>query len=234
MRSIRIRSQPRTNRPSNRWPIKPADRPASTSRTWRPLLVQAVADLDRHYVITYQPAGHADGKFHPVEVRVKRPGAQMRTRTGYWAPMPRARRGCRDRGDARHCPVPPVPFEPVHPSMGRNVARRQRAHERDGDVGSGSRPAAQSATDVGRREGDGDRRPGAVSETRSTRGRNRVTFDAAPGYVALEMTIHSSSGADRSTPTIARSSCRICGCRGRPSPRRRSSGHANGTRLSRN
>ena len=56
--------------------------------TFAPLLSQAIADLDRHYVLTYQSAGHADGKFHPVEVRVRRPGARVRTRTGYWAPVP--------------------------------------------------------------------------------------------------------------------------------------------------
>ena len=47
---------------------------------------EAVADLDHYFVLSFAPSGPADGKFHPVQVRVKRPGAQARSRSGYWAP----------------------------------------------------------------------------------------------------------------------------------------------------
>ncbi len=51
-----------------------------------PAVAQAVADLDHYFVLSFSPSGPADGKFHPVQVRVKQPGAQARSRSGYWAP----------------------------------------------------------------------------------------------------------------------------------------------------
>ena len=42
-------------------------------------------DLDAYYALSYQPA-HADGRFHPVEVRVKRRGVLVHTAPGYWSP----------------------------------------------------------------------------------------------------------------------------------------------------
>ena len=51
-----------------------------------PAIARAMADLDHYFVLTFAPSGPADGKFHPVQVTVKRPGAQARTRSGYWAP----------------------------------------------------------------------------------------------------------------------------------------------------
>ena len=42
-------------------------------------------DLDAYYALSYQPA-KADGRFHAVEVRVKRRGALVHTPPGYWSP----------------------------------------------------------------------------------------------------------------------------------------------------
>lgn len=42
-------------------------------------------DLDAYYALSYQPA-HADGRFHAVEVRVKRRGVLVHTAPGYWSP----------------------------------------------------------------------------------------------------------------------------------------------------
>jgi VWFA-related protein len=47
-------------------------------------LRRAVQDLDEYYVITYRARRTGDGKFHPVELRVRRPDAQVRARSGYW------------------------------------------------------------------------------------------------------------------------------------------------------
>jgi Ca-activated chloride channel homolog len=46
----------------------------------------AVADADGYYMLTYRSKHVEDGKFHPVEVRLKRPRVQVRARSGYWAP----------------------------------------------------------------------------------------------------------------------------------------------------
>jgi len=46
----------------------------------------AVADSNAYYMLTYRSKHLEDGKFHQVEVRVKRPRVQVRARSGYWAP----------------------------------------------------------------------------------------------------------------------------------------------------
>ena len=53
----------------------------------------AVADLDAFYMLTYRSTHKEDGKFHPVEVRVKRARVQVRARSGYWAPSANDRLG---------------------------------------------------------------------------------------------------------------------------------------------
>ena len=42
-------------------------------------------DLDAYYSLSYQPA-KADGRFHALEVRVKRRGVLVHTSPGYWSP----------------------------------------------------------------------------------------------------------------------------------------------------
>src|SRR5690606_104972 len=43
-------------------------------------------DLDGYYVLSYTSSHTGDGRFYDIEVRTRRPGARIRTRTGYWAP----------------------------------------------------------------------------------------------------------------------------------------------------
>ena len=45
------------------------------------------SDLDAHYVLTYRASHGNDGRFHALEVGVKRPDATVRARAGYVAPM---------------------------------------------------------------------------------------------------------------------------------------------------
>lgn len=45
-------------------------------------------DSSGYYLLTYRAPHLEDGAFHPVSVRVKRPGVQVRARAGYWAPSP--------------------------------------------------------------------------------------------------------------------------------------------------
>jgi VWFA-related protein len=48
-------------------------------------LAAVVRDLDARYVLTWQPAHGADGRFHEVRLSARRPGAQVRTQAGYIA-----------------------------------------------------------------------------------------------------------------------------------------------------
>jgi VWFA-related protein len=49
-------------------------------------LKQVVRDSSAYYLIGYSSSrAQADGKFHEIKVRLKRPGLQVRARKGYWA-----------------------------------------------------------------------------------------------------------------------------------------------------
>jgi hypothetical protein len=153
-----------------------------------PLLAQALADLDRHYVVTYRSAGFADGKFHPVDVRVKRQGLRVRARTGYWAPVALTPAAAALR------PMPAMRFRPAHSSpyirpwigMSRSASGLTSVTvtwERGADP---PRNRQLTAVNVKAMATDGR----ILFDDRVDAGRNRVRFDAPPGYVALEMTLH--------------------------------------------
>ena len=48
-------------------------------------LKRVVDDLSSYYLLGYYSNGRLDGKFHPISVRVKRPGVRVRARRGYMA-----------------------------------------------------------------------------------------------------------------------------------------------------
>lgn len=51
-------------------------------------LARMVRELDAHYVLTYRPPHGDDGRFHSVQVTLKRPDVRVRARAGYVAPLP--------------------------------------------------------------------------------------------------------------------------------------------------
>ncbi|HET9831950.1 MAG TPA: VWA domain-containing protein [Vicinamibacterales bacterium] len=65
---------------------------------------QIVRDVSAYYLIGYNSMqAPADGKFHEIKVRVKRPGVQVRARRGYWALTPE------EKAMSTRSPKAPVP-----------------------------------------------------------------------------------------------------------------------------
>ena len=50
-------------------------------------LSRIARDASSYYLITFQTERDADGRFHALDVRVRRPGVQLRARKGYWATL---------------------------------------------------------------------------------------------------------------------------------------------------
>ena len=50
-------------------------------------IARMTRELDAHYVLTYQPPHGDDGRFHSLEVSLKRADARVRARAGYVAPL---------------------------------------------------------------------------------------------------------------------------------------------------
>ncbi|MEW5983595.1 MAG: VWA domain-containing protein [Acidobacteriota bacterium] len=48
-------------------------------------LKQVIRDTSSYYLVGYSSSAPTDGKYHKIEVRLKRPGLDVRARKGYWA-----------------------------------------------------------------------------------------------------------------------------------------------------
>jgi len=75
-------------------------------------LRRALDDSSAYYLLTYRAVRPDDGKFHAVQVDVKRPGAQVRSRDGYYAPSPDDALRAELLARIDH-PKPPAPLEPA-------------------------------------------------------------------------------------------------------------------------
>ena len=59
-------------------------------------LLRVLDDTDAYYVLGFEPRGRRDGRFRKLEVKVKRPGLRVRSRSGYLAPDDRPARAAGD------------------------------------------------------------------------------------------------------------------------------------------
>lgn len=75
-------------------------------------LKRALEDASAYYLLTYRAARPADGKFHSVEVTVKRRSVQLRVRKGYFAPSPDDALRSAVLANVNN-PKPPAPLEPA-------------------------------------------------------------------------------------------------------------------------
>jgi VWFA-related protein len=155
------------------------------------VMEQSARDLDNYYELSYRPGGAGDGKFHPVGVRVKRPGAQIRTRSGYWAPSAEALRlaaGPMPRAISMAA-KPPHASTLIHPWFGTSRGldglttvvvtwEPGSAPPRNQHIGS---VVLKATADDGR----------VLFQDRVD---SRAAFDAAPGHIQLEMTVQGIDG----------------------------------------
>ena len=157
-----------------------------------PGLKQAVTDLDGYYLLTYRPAAGGDGKFHPVEVHVKRPGAQVRVRSGYWASDPNLAR----RLQAANVRMPSLTaMRPPHTSPYINTwVGNLRTDSGQTEVIVAWEPgvAPPRNQQIGTVTLKATTDDGRVLFEQPVSG--RATFESPPGYVQLEITVAASDG----------------------------------------
>ena len=164
-----------------------------------PAFSQTLRELDTHYVVTFRLSGPGDGQFHPVQVRVKRAGARVRARAGYWAPSPVKPAPADATASATRLPFRPSRSSPyirpwVGMSRGPDGLTRVTVTWEPGTAP----PRNQQLASVTVKALAGDGR--VLFENRVGPGQaSRATFDAQPGLVALELAIQSSTGAPLDT-----------------------------------
>ena len=159
-------------------------------------LAQATQDLDHYFVVTFAPVDPGDGRFHPVEVRVRRSGLMARARSGYWA----ADAALAAAAELAAKPRYTLPFRPARSSAyirpwigmsrGRDGLTTVTVTWEPGTAPPRNQRVA--SVDVKATAADGtiifDRHIGAGDP-------DRAVFDAPPGPIALEMSLRSASGA---------------------------------------
>jgi VWFA-related protein len=179
---------------------------------YRRALDRVVTQSSAYYLIGYAPEQpRVDGKFHKIKVRVKKPGLDVRARSGYWAPsvadMQRAEKL------AAEAVLPPA-IESALSELQPTVSRRAI----DVWVGMGIGESGRAEVNVawGPREQTPDQKP-AVAATVSLVATGEsgqafdgavpadgVSFEAAPGKMDLAITARDTAGEiiDRDKRTI--------------------------------
>ena len=96
-------------------------------------LERVIRDASHHYLVGYTPTRETnDGKFHRLEVKVKRRGVRTVARKGYWAPTLEE--------------LTPVPVEPLEPAVSGALTKLQaRQDDRVAHVTTGFAPGADGA-----------------------------------------------------------------------------------------
>ena len=178
-------------------------------------LKQVVQDSSAYYLLGYNSTNSAaDGKFHEIKVRTKRPGAQVRARRGYWSLT---------KEELARSVAPAPPSAPAaitkalgsisEPTRGRYVrnwigtAKGENGRTRvtfvweplPGVPGvERAQPAdvVLQASKAGRSyyQGSVTREGGDAAALSAPRSPARVAFDADPGTMKLRVTVVSASG----------------------------------------
>jgi VWFA-related protein len=183
-------------------------------------LRRALTDASGYYLLTYRTQRPDDGRFHAVQVTVKKPGTEVRARKGYYAPSPDA--ALRAAVLARiNNPTPAPPPEPaphasplIRPWLGttRGADGKTRVTfvwepvvrltgERNRQTPTRLVLTALDVHDAVLYEGVVlPTAPGLIEEPGAA---SRVVFDMPPGRLRLRMSIQ--DAAQRSLDTDVRS-----------------------------
>lgn len=173
---------------------------------------QIVRDTSAYYLLGYTSAVNTDGKFHKINVRVKRQGVQVRARPGYVAMSPA-------EVERSLAPKKPGPPPAITQALGTLAANTRRQLIRSW---IGMSPGTDGKTKVTFVWNPTPGAPGVRRETPATisllaGGANsdlyarkkavapgRVEFDVPPGQVDLEIAVEDASGEvlDRETRKI--------------------------------
>jgi VWFA-related protein len=169
---------------------------------------QIVKQASAFYLLGYAKEIPQDGKFHEIKVKLKRPGLEVRARSGYWAP--RAADVAASKAAAAAAVLPPAvdaAFSALTP-----VRSRAFAEVWTGLTSSGGRSRVTVAWSANVRD---DAKVSAQSVTvTATSGSDVVftgdvvsggtSFDAPPGSVELAIAIRDADGEtiDRLTRTV--------------------------------
>jgi len=170
-------------------------------------LQRVAAELSGYYLLTYQATHVEDGRFHDVQVKVKRAGVRLRARKGFWAPSPddALRAAILARVNDPVKPPPPEPMRHLSPlirpwvglARGENGMTRvtivwepaaRIPGERSGHTPSRVQLTALAADGTALFDGPLlPTGPGVVAAPGLTPA--RAVFDAAPGRLRLRMAI---------------------------------------------
>jgi VWFA-related protein len=174
-------------------------------------LTRVSRDLDGYYILTYRSTLPSDGRFHAVQVSTSRRDAHVRSRSGYWAPLPTELRA------SRTPPTPIVSMRPMRRSpfiqswFGTTIRpdgtrRAIFTWVPSATASRGRRPARAElvslkvSTPAGKVLFDGDVAPvqaavGGVHRVDS------AVFEAAPGRLQFDLTILRADGTRLDTGT---------------------------------
>ncbi len=171
-------------------------------------LREVVKNASAFYLLGYASAKNpADGKFHKIAVKVKRPNVEVRARTGYYAPSNTEMDSARTR--AARDTAPPE----ISKALSTIVDAPHVAVSGDLWVGAAPGPGGKPRVTAAWTPRDGAAEGGVSLRASGTDGRvyfdgpvsgNRVTFDAAPGTIRLRRHVIDADGSpgDRAEATI--------------------------------
>lgn len=179
-------------------------------------LRQVVRDSSAYYLIGYNSTqAPADGKFHEIRVRVKRPGLQVRARKGYWAltaaemetamapPKPGPDPAI---ADALASVEAPSRARVVRTWLGTEPAEHGRTKvtfvwEPVPPLPGDRRPAASRVSVIAAGQEEAyfrgrvpDGAPAAATSGVVSRGGGRAEFEAAPGRLQLRLSVEGPAG----------------------------------------